>query len=375
MDRCIIAHSSNKLGTAAFNDILAQLENNGESINPILVLFASDCSNFGWYSRMLADCYKGAVVMGMTTEAQYYGDSFSQTGLTVMAITEGIRVSCGVLCDASRFPKRYESEICEAFMTIGTDINTVCLEFNSSMLPCEEIVMDTFESVIGNTNVKMCGATAKKGENPERPSAVSLNGVVYNDAAVFAFIHNKNGEIEVIKENIFTPTETTFTVTDVDCNMRRVYEFDHMPAAVALAKAMKITPSEVSKQGFYHPIGRLKKDDLDVKGIDSINEDGSIDLYSLLYNQTKVNLLEPVESVPNIWEDTAKRVHEKIKDPSFSIVLNCNSRTKYFMELGINGDFARKLHSEYKDYIGFSADGEQMNYRHLNQTMVMMVFE
>lgn len=375
MKRCIMAHSSQKLGTAAFNEILSQLEQDGKSIEPVLVIFASDCNNFGWYSRMLADCYKSALVIGMTSHMMYSGDSSSHTGLAVLAVTEGITVSGGVLQEASRFPRHFAAAIEDAYREIGTDENTVCLEFNASEDPCEEIVMDTFEEVIGKTRIKLCGGTAAKGENPVRPSAVSLNGVVYKDAAVFSFIHNENGVVDVIKESIFSPTNASFTATDVDCSLRKVYEFDHIPAANAVANALKISPDEVAKQGFFHPLGKMNGDDLDIVSVDSVYDDGSMSFFTLVYNQTKVNLLNTDDSIQDDWDDTARKVHESVENPSFVIAISCFLRTKHFLELGINDEFTAKLNSEYKNYIGFSAFGEQMCYKHLNQTMILLVFE
>ena len=54
---------------------------------------------------------------------------------------------------------------------------------------------------------------------------------------------------------------------------------------------------------------------------------------------------------------------------------NMNIRIKYFTETGRMGEYNEKLTEYYPDYIGVSGHGEQFAYRHLNQTMLILVFE
>ena len=375
MKRVLTAFSPKKLATDALRDVLDQLEEEGGFICPLLLIFSSDCDNFGWYSKMLANSYDGAVVIGTTSHMMYTGKRSSMTGLSVMAIMSGISVTSGVLQEASRFPGQYKGVIQEAYNEIGTDENTVCLEFNASEAPSEELVMDTFGEVLRDTKVRLIGCTAAKQDSPKMPSAVSLNGVVYMDAAVFALVHNENGAISIVRENIFNETEHSFVATDVDCSIRRVYEFDHVPASAAVAKALKIQPEDIPKKAFYHPLGRKRSESLSVMGIDKIHEDGSMSFFTRIYKQTRVYLLRPVESLKDTWKETAGKVHKEIQNPSFSFVVSCYSRTKYFLEIGENNDFTQLLDSEYGDYIGVSVHGEQMDFEHLNQTMLIVAFE
>lgn len=375
MKRCLIAHSSKKNGTSAFAEILDQLECNGENTEPILLIFASDCDNFGWYSKMLSDQFYTATVIGLTGRDLYAQGKVSKGGISVIAIYEGITVSSGVLLEASRYPKRYSSVIEEAYSEIGTDENTAVIEFNASEIASEELIMDTFDSVIGDTEMLMLGGTAAKGMNPVRPSAVSLNGTVYMEAAVFVMVHNEMGRINIVRENIFEPTDHFYVATDVDVRNRRVYEFNHMPAAGVVAKSLGVTVDEFSGNTFFHPLGKVSSGELSVIGFDKVYEDESVSFFSRIYNQTKMYLLNPVSSLANVWQDTSDRMHKSVENPAFSFAVSCYSRTRYFTEIGVNDEFAETLYSNFGDYMCVSVQGEQMDYEHLNQTMLIISFE
>ena len=374
MKRCYIAQVDEKIGTKAYPQILEQLKENGESIKPLLVIFASDNANFGWYSRMLSNSFPEATVIGATTDVMYSPFGVTRSGLSVMAITEGISVSSGVVFEVSRHPRRSADAIAEAYRQVEAG-NTVCLEFNASADNCEELLMDTYRQVIGDTGVPICGCSASFATNPDRQSAVSLNGILYMDASVFAFVHNERGRINRFQENMVAPSNHFFTATDVDCDERKVYEFDHKSAAGVYARALKIPEDELSANSFYHPLGRIENGDLGIIGFREQYSDGSLSFFSKIYNQTRVVLLDPIDPPETVWAETAAKVHEAIGEVSFSLIINCIQRIRYFTQTGKLMDYNETLKADYGTYIGLSGHGEQYAYKHLNQTMLILSFE
>ena len=161
MKRCYVAQAEDKIGTKAYPQILEQLKENGELIKPLLVIFSSDNANFGWYSRMLSNSFPDAVVIGSTSTILYSPEGVARVGLSVMAITEGITVSSGVLFEVSRYPKRSADAVIQALENIDRK-NTVCFEFNASVGNCEELVMDTFYDTMGDTGIPLYGCTADR---------------------------------------------------------------------------------------------------------------------------------------------------------------------------------------------------------------------
>ena len=374
MKRCYIAQAEDKIGTNAYPQILEQLSENGEVISPSLVIFSSDNANFGWYSRMLSNSFPDATVIGTTSDVLISPKGITRMGISVLAVTSGVEVSAGVLFEVSRFPRRTADAITTALEKIEKE-NTVCLEFNASVGNCEELVMDTFHEIMGDTDIPLFGGTAATAVNPDKPSSVSLNGILYMDACVFAFIHNTEGRIGIVKENMFKPTKHFFTATDVDCDERKVYEFDHKSATGVVASAMQIPEVELGANSFFHPVGRIENDDLSIIAVRELFPDGSMSFFSRIYNQTRVVLLDPIDPVEDVWADTAAGVHKIVEKPSFSLVINCFSRSRYLTENGKMADFVDFLTKEYGDYIGVSGHGEQLNYKHLNQTMLILFFE
>ncbi len=374
MKRCYIASVEEKIGTKAYPQVLDQLKEGGELIAPVLIIFSSDNANFGWYSRMLSNSFPTATVIGVTSDTMYSPLGVCRSGLCVMAVTSGLSVTSGVLFEVSRYPRRSADSITNALAEIEKE-NTVCLEFNASVGNCEELVMDTFYDVMGHTGIPLLGATAATASNPDKPSSVSLNGILYMDACVFAFIHNENGKVGIVKENMFRPTNHFFTATDVDCDARKVYEFDHKSATGVVASAMQIPEDELSANSFFHPVGRLENDDLNIIAVKKQFQDGSMSFFSRIYNQTRVVLLDPIEPVEDVWKDTAQRVHDLVKEPSFSFIVNCVSRLKYFTETGKMTEYNEHLTESYGTFIGSSGHGEQYAFRHLNETMMIVAFE
>ena len=374
MKRCYVAQAEDKIGTKVYPQILDQLKENGEQITPALIIFTSDNANFGWYSRMLSNSFPEATVIGATSSVMYSPGGVIRTGLSVMAVTSGITVSSGIIFEVSRYPKRTSDSITQALSSVEKE-NTVCLEFNASSGYCEELIMDTFREMMGDTKIPICGCTAAAAVNPDRPSAVSLNGILYMDACVFAFIHNTSGRIGIVKENMFRPTGHFFTATDVDCDSRKVYEFDHKSATSVVASAMQIPEDELGIHSFYHPVGRAEDEDINIISVQGLLPDGGMSFYSRIYNQTRMMLLEPIEPLEDVWKDTSAKVHDMIKEPSFSLVINCYLRIRYFTEIGKLFDYNDTLIRDYGTYMGVTGFGEQYDFKHLNQTMLIIFFE
>ncbi|MBQ6574879.1 MAG: hypothetical protein IJL90_02095 [Lachnospiraceae bacterium] len=374
MKRCYIAQAEDKIGTKVYPQIEQQLSENGDPIKPVLVIFASDNANFGWYSRMLSNSFPEATVIGTTSSMVYSNKGLARTGLCVMAVTEGITVSSGLLFEASRYPKRSADSIRKALSQFPSE-NSVCLEFNASAENCEELVMDTFREVMKDSGIPLLGCSGAAAENPDRPSAVSLNGILYMDTCAFVLIHNETGKISIVKENMFEPTKHFFVATDVDCDARKVYEFDHKGATGVVASALAIPEDELAANSFFHPLGRIEDGDLSIVGVREMFPDNSMSFFSRIYNETRVELLDPIEPVEDVWADTSRKIHDQIEAPSFSVVINCFSRMRYFTEQGKLLEYNRTLADDYGDYIGFSGHGEQYMFRHLNQTMLILAFE
>ena len=95
--------------------------------------------------------------------------------------------------------------------------------------------------------------------------------------------------------------------------------------------------------------------------------------YEMPAAMAKMLLLEP-DDVHRVWRETANRVKDQMKNTAFSISINCFLRTMLFENENCFGEFVNQLRN-YGHFIGVSGYGEQLDYIHLNQTMLLIVFE
>lgn len=359
------------------NDKSAVLESAVRQIGgdekPLLIIFFSDLENFSYYAVELKKAYPSAVTAGSTTYTVFSSEGYSHQGLSVLAVYSGIECTCGMLHEIARHPLKYADSIRGAFDGLSSAENTCCLAFTTAFSKGEELVLDTFKSVLADTGVSVFGVSSGS-EQHGILTFVSLDGEVFENASVFVFIRNLNGRIAVCKENIFRLTDTFVTATDVYPAERIVYEYDGEPAANVIAEKLGVAVSALPGILPLHPMGRLVGNDVYISDSDTIGADGEISYFSRIYNFTKLALLE-VDDIDRVWGETKSAVYSKISSPSFSIAVNCVSRTRYFESINRFDDFVRCLNTNYGCFIGVAGYGEQLDFVHLNQTMILACFE
>ena len=370
MERCVVALTSSSVSEEAYFEIQTQLD--VHEIQPILLIVVAEVDMLGFFANKLQEKYPEATVIGTTTYINYSSEGYSHCGASVMAINYGIEVAAGLIFDVDRHPSMYKAHIVKALEKISSHENTCCLEFVTSYGKGEELVLDTFEEVLEGTGIRVVGGSA--GAPAERrESFVALGRELYKQTCAFVFIHNLEGKISFFRENVYKPTIHKLLATYADVEERTVYEYDGKAAAETIAEKLGVSINELKDHLFQHPMGRLVDGDIYITSADQVFEDGSIGYYSRIYNQTKVILLEP-DDLHRVWKETSYRVFNEISKPSFSISINCFLRTMLFESQDCFGEFVNELR-KYGNFIGVSGCGEQLDYIHLNQTMVLLVFE
>lgn len=372
MKRDIIAYSNQPSTYQAYEDIVNQITAEAQGQEPLIVFFTAPVAAFSEFTKMISGKYPNAVVIGSTSYLSFSSKGYSQTAIAVSAIMSDVECSCGVITNIRRNPMSCASVITQAMNSLSSTGNTCCVEFTSAFSGSEELVQDTFKSVLNEFSIPVFGGTSGAGEG-ETTSYVALNGEIYEEACVFVFIRNLHGRIFIYRENMFKPTNHVFTATDVDCDERAVYEFDYRPAAGVISEALRIPLNHLQGELNMHPIGRIEGDTISITEVDRIHPDGHITYYSRIYNQTRCVQLE-MENLDMVWARTQGIIKNAIATPSFMLVVNCLSRSRYFLTERRFEDFNDKL-SSYTDFIGLSGYGEQSDYTHLNQTMLLAVFE
>ncbi|MCQ2591700.1 MAG: hypothetical protein MJ188_02855 [Treponema sp.] len=377
MQRCVVCFSSKDDGAAAFDEVYqqlatAQLENQTQ---PILILFSSQEDSFTYAATMFKKCFPDAVSMGTTSYMNFGSKGFNKCGLSAMAIYSGIEVSAGALFEINIHPRFYKAHIIKAKNQLSSFENTCCLEFTTAFSNSEELVLDTLDDLLKNENIPVVGSSSGAAVDKNYANYVALNGEVYKNTCVFCLIHNLNGRIFFYKENIFKPTEKAFVATSVDCENRTVYEYNNQPATDIIADALGISFDELQSALALHPMGRSIDNQLYITETNKVSpKDGSISYFSRIYNLTTMYLLE-LEDFKTVAARTKADVGEIIKNPSFTLSINCQNRSMLFERENEFESFNNFLGDTFGNFIGVSGYGEQLFLNHLNESMVLVLFE
>ena len=366
----IVAYSELNNSEEAIEDILKQISKKG---NPLLIIFASPEGPFKTYTERFKKAFPKAEIMGCTTFVGMSSKGSGKNCLVAWAITDGVAVASGVLLETRHYPMKYADNVEKAVKAVGGGKNTVCIDFSTAAGNCEELIQDTFRSVLEKKHIPVAGGTAG-ATAPEETTYVSLNGEVYEEAAVFLIIKNLTGKVFIYKENIYKPSGMIVTATDVDCEERVVYEFDNVPAIVALASKLGVKLDKVLENLAEHPLGRITGKDIYITDMRGASPDGSITYYARIYNQTKLAILEP-DDVETVWKQTAAAVKEVVPKPSMTYAINCYTRVLFLERHNRLNDYNEVMKKEYGQYASMAGFGEQFNYEHFNATMVLVVFE
>ncbi len=377
MERCITAfsdRSTEKYQFYSFDDVYEKLTSDGRT--PLLVIFSSDYDNFDHYSGLFHEKFPDTQVIGTTSFTNYCSEGFGETGLSAMAVYEGIVCESGVLLDVRRCPIKHKSAVEKAYDDIrlmGTQDNDICcIEFTTAFGKCEELVLDTFRNVTGDA-VPVIGSSSGVRKDTER-SFVSLNGKVYDEACVFMFIKNLHGHISVIRENTYRPTVHFFTVTSVDGDDRVIYELDGRTAAPYVSEIIGTDMHDLIRNLWRHPLGRIYCDNIYITEAEHVGRDGSFTMFSHVYNCTRIVLLEP-DDVGHVRDRLFGKIAGINYEPSFSLAVNCAFDFDIFADKGVTKPFLDELKDRIGVFSGVSGCGEQIDMNHVNKTMLLVMFE
>jgi len=362
-----IGKSSNKNTKLAVKEATEGLK------TPKLILFYSGVDEFQEYAREMKISYPDAITMGATTFAAFCKDGAFKDTLLVFGIEDGIQCAANILEDANKYALKYVERVETCSEKFNKPENTMCLEFCSALISCEELVLSTLNSVLAKRKIPVFGGSAGDSGRAEK-SMISLNGEVYSNACVFVIIENLNGKIKLYRENVYKPTEHYFKSTKVDVRKRIVYEYDHKPAAEVMADALKVTVQELTKYLDSYPVGRIIGNEMYIIANEKVIKGKAMAYHARIYNNSQMVLLEP-DDYKAVIRKTLEQVKSECGKPRLTLMVNCLARSILFEGDGYLTEFATQVGRSLGDYVGFAGYGEQLNEQHFNQTMVLAVFE
>ena len=374
MERCITAFAmvtKDKDRDAVFEEVAEKLSSN--DVSPLLIIFSAAFDDFEFFSAKTAERFPGSQTIGMVSFTSYSDSGIAENCFSAMAVYSGIECASGVLTDIDRCPILHKDVVEEAVRKLSDEKNCVCLSFTTALFNSEELVLDTFACVFGRNGIPVYGCTSGYKKETRR-SLVALNGKVFDKACVFVIVKNLNGRIAFIKENIYKPSRFRFTATNINFKERTLYELDNRPAAPYIAGLLGISVPEFAKRLTMHPLGRISGNDIYTAQGKEVQRDGSITFYAHIYNYTNLVLLE-ADDISRVQKQISNDVAKQSFKPSFSISVCCVLVEEIFNESGDFVTFAKTLSDSCGKYLGLTGYGEQLDFVHLNKTIILALFE
>ena len=162
--------------------------------NPAFLILMSNAEQFETHVAELEELYPGVPSIGCI--GMSYQTSVTEKGVSVTAF-EGVEAVTDVLEQASIMPVKYikQGGKWRCCKINASSENTVCIDFCTGN---DAGVLTTMYSILEKKKISLTGGTGDGGK-------VSVNGTVYTDADVFAFVKNNGGKVRVYKENIYYP--------------------------------------------------------------------------------------------------------------------------------------------------------------------------
>lgn len=236
----------------------------------------------------------------------------------------------------------------------------------------EEKSLPVLSSIFGEDNIPVVGASAADDLSFTQ-TYTSYNGEIYSNSIIVTLIHNNTGKINVYKENIYEPTEHEFVVTKANPKERKIYELDGKPIIKTYADTLNIPETEVSKYFMSNPIGRIIGNESFISSFKKVEPDNSFSFYARIYQNSYISILR-LKDPMKVLDKTIHTIKSEMPSISGSIVINCIFRTLLFKEKNLTNAFTSKLQN-LSSFAGITSYGEQLNNKHLNQTMILICFE
>lgn len=320
-------------------------------------------------AEALSAKYPGVPIIG-TTGLSIGKKSKEESQITVIAFA-GVTVATGIIGDTNKSPINYIKDFEQDLksMEFSPD-NTVCISF---MTGNEEKTVSTLNSVLAKHSIPLAGSTCYGTPLGEQAS------VIYNDklctkSCVYAFIKNNAGKIKVYKENMYEPlTEKPFYATLVDPNTKTLFQLNDRPAFEVYSEVTGIEKDDIVASMHTNPLGRMLGDDIYIASTLSLDMNGVMFNGKIINDNDSVHIMQ-LGDFREINSATKANIKENSSKISFVLSFDSIGRYKVFEEEDYVEDYINTM-SSMGAYAGTISEGQQCNSQHMNQTLVLVVFE
>lgn len=374
-----VAQTSELDAQRAVSELCARLKKPASSYS-VIIFFASSAYDFAKVSELLYEKFPNAEVIGATTAGELTHEGFKKNTLELNAISTNVgRTQCkGCLIeDIDGFPIIHKGIISQTAQKAGINLSAQGISKNSfaislicGILHAEETVLSLLYNLVKDPDFLVAGGSA--GDDLKfKATYVSYNGKVSSNGAVFLFVKTQD-PFCIYKENIFTESEKTLLLTDVNPKTHMVNSIDNQNPRRRYAQILGINESQVNDALLEHPFGRVFGENTFIASLVNFNPDGKLLMYARVLQGNTQTIMNPLDAV-EITEKSCREMKEKIPRPGCVIFFNCILRTIGFEKSRKQDALVQVWKKHFPTFGGFSTYGEQIGHINSNQTLVALV--
>ena len=346
----------------------------GRLDSPQLVLFFCRKDSLAEAAECLARAFPDIPTMGLCSPHILHNGDILREDIILVSFEreQDFAITSGVIKDVEECPVQHIYRFQQSVDAVDPgENNTICLEYCTNT---EEQLVTTLNSVLDKYSIPLMGTTAFEGFDHYGASKVAYNGNVYADACIYAIIKYLKGTAKIYYENIFRQNNARVCqVTKADFAKSIVYELDGRPAADVYCEAMGITSyDKIPDMRIRYPFGRIVGDRYYVASVGEVFEDGSMYCNKRI-NQNDALCFLDFGNYRTIAEETMALIKKENKHIQFMLTGDCCHR---FLLYSMENFLERHADNLYSlgNYVGNVCGGEQYHHQHMNQSLVLAVF-
>ena len=362
---------------SAVDELCGKLKKNLNSYNAVLFM-AAISYDFSALSLEIKSRFPSVEVIGASTAGEIAPSGFLNDTVVLTTMSDVSTKTKAVLVEnGSKYPAASKRDIVFALSSCGircADSNShksaFAIAFINGVFNAEESILTNFYSIIQNDNFQLAGGTAGFTGN-EPKTFVSVNGKTTQDGAAFLFVKT-SCPFDIRQENIFNPTGKSLFVTQADPIKRIIAKFDGKTAKSVYAQKLGVSEKQAEGITFENPFGRYMNGEILNAALAGFTADGKISLFARVVPNMTLELMHIGDPLAKA-DETCNGIREVIKNPKFTLLLTCITRTMYFEKEHIGEKIIAKYKAAFPTFCGFSCYGEQKGRVHCNQTLVSLV--
>jgi hypothetical protein len=353
-------------------DAVAELKENFNHNNiKAITFFASSNYNNEELISAMNDTFPNIQVWGVTTCGEIISNNITTDSIVAMAFTdeiiEDIKIevvdnnNINLMENIASFEKYYSTSI--------TKLNSskyFFLTYFNGLSKKEEVILDE----LGEYSNLFIGGGSAADNLVYQKAKTYANGKFYDNATIIALIKSKS-RFGFEKMQSFVPTEHKVIATKVDEASRTIFELNGKPAGTYFCEIVNVPNEKLQETFSSYALGYIIDGQPFLRALQFRGDNSILGTGCAIKEGMELVIMKSI----NLIEDTKQHLEEvkkKYNTISALLTFDCGYR---FYELTQSNSIPEytKLFNDLP-VIGFYTYGETY-LGHLNQTLVMLVFE